>query len=517
MSIKIDKKILKDKILEKAFLGELTEEIENEDSIINLLTSKGYTFPTNHIEKNFLNWVILNHNEILTISGGSQPSKSFFSEDNLEGYVRMYQTRDYGKHPQPVYIPKIYAKKTTEKGDILLARYGGSLGKVFKAEKGAYNVALAKVIQKYEVFDNEYLWWYYNSIHYKNFVKGVSRSAQAGFNKEDMNKMKIPIPPLAEQKRIVAKIERAFELIDSMDVDSLLQDISDFRQEVLTRAFRGDLTEQNFDEGTGQELLKQIQAERAQQPTKGKKKAELAPVLVEEEPYDLPPNWTWTRLGEMAEIRHGYAFKGDFFSDSKTARILMTPGNISGRGEYLTNKNRYYDDSVGINKDFLLNEGDLVMNLTDLTRDCNTLGKCVFIPKCQEEILHNQRLGLVQMPKYNRNLFYYFSLSENYFGQIIKSATGTTVRHTSPTKVLNFLIPLPPLAEQERIVAKIEAIFSALDVMEDAITKQKDEAKSCYEEILRKEMGTAEERKERKERGKELELTSEELVEQRVG
>lgn len=92
----------------------------------------------------------MRHNDLFDISGGSQPPKSKFIEREKEGYIRLFQIRDYGSNPQPIYIPLSTASKISQKGDILLARYGASLGKVFYAEYGAYNVALAKVIPLYE-------------------------------------------------------------------------------------------------------------------------------------------------------------------------------------------------------------------------------------------------------------------------------------------------------------------------------------------------------------------------------
>ena len=94
-------------------------------------------------------WAWVRHNDLFDISGGSQPPKSIFQTQEKEGYIRLFQIRDYGPNPQPVHIPLSTASKISQKGDILLARYGASLGKVFYAEYGAYNVALAKVIPLY--------------------------------------------------------------------------------------------------------------------------------------------------------------------------------------------------------------------------------------------------------------------------------------------------------------------------------------------------------------------------------
>ena len=154
-------------------------------------------------------WCWVRHNELFDISGGSQPPKSSFVEFPKKGYIRLYQIRDYGPNPQPVYIPISSASKISQKGDILLARYGASLGKVFYAEDGAYNVAIAKVIPQYdgELIYKPYIYLYYCSSIYQKEIKDRSRCAQAGFNKEDLNSLLFPLPPYEEQVRIVERYE----------------------------------------------------------------------------------------------------------------------------------------------------------------------------------------------------------------------------------------------------------------------------------------------------------------------
>ena len=150
-------------------------------------------------------WCWVRHNQLFEISGGSQPPKSQFVDNPKSGYIRLYQIRDYGSNPMPVYIPKEKANKLTKEGDIILARYGGSLGKVFWAKDGAYNVAMAKVIPLFdsEFVNKQYLFLFYQSSIYQYLVKDHSRSAQAGFNKDDLKDLFFPLPPLEEQTRIV--------------------------------------------------------------------------------------------------------------------------------------------------------------------------------------------------------------------------------------------------------------------------------------------------------------------------
>lgn len=194
------------------------------------------------------NWIWLKHNSILDISGGSQPSKSLFISEPAEGYVQLYQTRDYGEHPVPVYIPNQYATKTAQDGDILLARYGGSLGKVFRAHEGAYNVALAKVIKIFpDIIDDDYLYQYYLSDFYQDFCikAGSGRSAQAGFNRDDMEKIPFPLPPLSEQRRIVDRIEIIFAKLDEAKekAQAVVDGFELRKSAILHKAVTGELTE----------------------------------------------------------------------------------------------------------------------------------------------------------------------------------------------------------------------------------------------------------------------------------
>ena len=213
------------KILDLAIHGKLVPQDPNDEPAAELLkriNPKAETTCDNgHDEKSPFEipdtWVWCRHNSILDISGGAQPAKSYFETIPRPNYIRLYQIRDYGESPVPIYIPISLASKQTEKGDILLARYGGSLGKVFHAEQGAYNVAMAKVIFKFNnLIYKEFAYYYYLSNLYQGKLKEISRTAQAGFNSTDFNDMYFPLPPLSEQQRIVAKIEELFSVLDNI-------------------------------------------------------------------------------------------------------------------------------------------------------------------------------------------------------------------------------------------------------------------------------------------------------------
>lgn len=215
----------KSKILDLAIHGKLVPQDPNDEPASELLKrinpKAEITCDNGHSAKFPFEipdtWVWCGHNSILDISGGAQPAKSYFETIPKPNYIRLYQIRDYGESPMPIYIPISLASKRTEKGDILLARYGGSLGKVFHAEQGAYNVAMAKVIFKFDnLIYKEFAYYYYLSDLYQGKLKEISRTAQAGFNSTDFNDMYFPLPPLLEQQRIVAKIEELFSALNNI-------------------------------------------------------------------------------------------------------------------------------------------------------------------------------------------------------------------------------------------------------------------------------------------------------------
>ena len=153
--------------------------------------------------------------DICDFQGGSQPPKEEWSFEAQEGYLRMLQIRDFTQREKvtPEYIKVSSSTKRCEEDDILIARYGASLGKILTGLAGAYNVAIMKTIPDTSIIRKKYLYYYLKSPYFQNSILNVgSRAAQAGFNKEDLIKLVIECPSLIRQDEII-KILSKIELI----------------------------------------------------------------------------------------------------------------------------------------------------------------------------------------------------------------------------------------------------------------------------------------------------------------
>ncbi len=191
--------------------------------------------------------------------------------------------------------------------------------------------------------------------------------------------------------------------------------------------------------------------------------------------------WEEVRLGDVLQIKHGWAFKGKYFSDNGKY-ILLSPGNFFEEGGFRLreNKEKFYLGEFP--KDYLLKKDDLIIAMTE--QGAGLLGSPALIPE-NERFLHNQRLGLFHT--YNEKIIfkkylYYLFFTKNIRGLIAGSATGTKVKHTAPKRIYDISIKLPPLKTQKKI-AKILSNYD--DLIENNLKQIKlleEKARLTYEE-----------------------------------
>jgi len=171
--------------------------------------------------------------------------------------------------------------------------------------------------------------------------------------------------------------------------------------------------------------------------------------------------WKKYKLGDLINVKHGFAFKGEFFSDQPTQDILLTPGNFKIGGGFKADKFKYYNGDYPA--DYILKEGDILITMTDLSKAGDTLGYSAKIPKHSGiKYLHNQRLGLVQFKsdEIDPDFLYWVLRTKPYQFYIVGSATGSTVKHTSPTRICSYEFQAPKDIEEQRQIAQI---LSSLD------------------------------------------------------
>lgn len=169
-------------------------------------------------------------------------------------------------------------------------------------------------------------------------------------------------------------------------------------------------------------------------------------------------------LSEFIKIKHGYAFKGDYISAEDNGIVLVTPGNFRIGGGFKENKCKYFTGNYP--KDYVLQPNSLIVTMTDLSKEADTLGFSALVPCSSERVyLHNQRIGLVELlnDELPLSFIYWYMRSYEYHMNIVGGASGSTVKHTSPGRILGQLIPIPEkhdLTKYGVVLNKIDSIVS---------------------------------------------------------
>lgn len=174
----------------------------------------------------------------------------------------------------------------------------------------------------------------------------------------------------------------------------------------------------------------------------------------------LAKNYTSKKpLSDFIKIKHGYAFKGDYISTEDNGVVLVTPGNFCIGGGFKENKCKYF--TAEYPEDYILQPNSLIVTMTDLSKEADTLGFSALVPRSPERVyLHNQRIGLVEPlnDEIPLSFIYWYMRSYEYHMNIVGSASGSTVKHTSPGRILEQLIPLPKKNDLMRYGAVLDEI-----------------------------------------------------------
>lgn len=186
-------------------------------------------------------------------------------------------------------------------------------------------------------------------------------------------------------------------------------------------------------------------------------------------------------LGDYISIKHGYAFKGDFISTENNGIVLVTPGNFAIGGGFKENKCKYFTNEYP--QEYVLKPNDLIVTMTDLSKDGDTLGYSALVPDTSRTYLHNQRIGLVQIEskEISKDYLYWFMRTRKYQKQIVATASGSTVKHTSPNRICEVELELPSLADQDRIASVLNSIEKKIKINEKINNNLEQQAQAIFE------------------------------------
>lgn len=195
--------------------------------------------------------------------------------------------------------------------------------------------------------------------------------------------------------------------------------------------------------------------------------------------------WGNFQLSNFISIKHGFAFDGTYFSETETNLCLLTPGNFMIGGGFKAEKFIYYNGQVP--KNYILQENDLLVTMTDLSKESDTLGLPALLPSIRgKTLLHNQRLGLISFEndELDKGFLFYLLQTESYHKYIVLSATGTTVKHTSPNKILAFVCDVPEYDEQKAIASFFKKLDETLALQQQQLQTLKNLKQAFLEKMF---------------------------------
>ena len=304
-------------------------------------------------------------------------------------------------------------------------------------------------------------------VYYSEKASGTSESMPK-INQEIVKMTLVPLPPLAEQKRIVACIDNLMKKIDEMEMTE--KDIKalhnafpeDMKASLLQAAIQGKLTEQLASDGDAETLYQDIQKEKQRLIKEGRiKKEKPLPEITEDDiPFDIPENWVWVRLGEIGSLIRGSGIKKD--ETTKDGKPCVRYGEIYTSYWLQFDKAKTRTSEDVFSKCKQIKYGDLIFTLTgenkpDIAKTIAYLGN--------DNVAVGGDLAIWSNHCCNPKYLSYFMYSDYAIGQKVEVATGDIIVHVSCDKVGKFLLPLPPLAEQKRIVEKLDKLFPLCDAM----------------------------------------------------
>lgn len=370
---------------------------------------------------------------VCDFQGGTQPPKNEWIDHEANGYVRMLQIRDFTQSEKDniEYVKDTKNLKKCNENDILIGRYGASVGKILTGLSGAYNVAIVKAIPDTEKIFARYLYYFFTSPYFQNFIKSVgSRAAQAGFNKDDLKNAVIPLISTDEQRKIAAVLDKVSDLIAK-------------RRQQLDKL--DELIKARFVEMFG-------------------------------DPVENPMSWDKIALGKRCDIVTGNTPSraepenyGNFIEWIKSDNINTPAVLLTEAQEYLS--------ETGFHKCRFVEAGSLLM--TCIAGSINCIGN---VAVTDRRVAFNQQINAI-VPKQDDVLYLYWLML------LSKPAIHSTINMAlkgilSKGQLSEMVFPFPPIELQNQFAAFVEQTEKTKTTISESLEKLETLKKALMQEYF---------------------------------
>ena len=381
-------------------------------------------------------WEYRKLGEICDFEGGSQPPKSEWINHPQDGYVRMLQIRDFTKsrNAEDEYVKITKKLRLCKDDDILIGRYGASVGKILTGLAGAYNVAIIKSIPNEELIRKDFIRRYFESLLFQSVLLKVcsSRAAQAGFSKDDIKNELIPLPPLSEQQSIVDYLDSAFAKIDAMKANA---------EKALNEA----------------KALFQASLKEMLEPKEGWEEKNLQEVACD-----------FSRGKSKHRPRNDKKLFGGNYPFIQT-------GEIRNANVYVTSHSSTYNE-IGLSQSKLWPKGTVCITIAANIAEVAILK----YPSCFPDSV----IGFVADINKVDKMFVFYSLI-HYQQELKKQGKGSAQDNINLGTFEKNKFPFPSLQEQQSIVATLDSLKSKVDRLQENYDKISQECDALKQAILR--------------------------------
>lgn len=481
----IDTEALRKKVIDLAIQGKLTEQLPSdgdaETLYAQILDHKSQLIKEGKIKKDKAlpgiaadeipfeipdNWKWVRVNSIGSWSAGATPSrgnKDYYDNGTIP-WLKTGELNDGYITEAEEHITQLAFQECSVRinpiGSVLIAMYGATIGKVGILDiEATTNQACCACIPY--LINNRFLFYFLKS-NKERFLEASHGGAQPNISKDIITKSLMPLPPLAEQKRIVEVLDcvfNQFEVIDNLQA-KYSNDLAVLKSKIIDAGIQGKLTEQLPEDGDAEDLYAQILNQKSQLIKEGKiKKEKSLPDITEDEiPFEVPKNWKWVRLSCI--------------SNKITDGTHHSPVNTScGDFMYITAKNIKpfgisLDDISYVSSDIhdeIYSRCNPEKDDVLLIKDGATTG-VVTVNNLDYPFSMLSSVALIKCSEYVEPWYLVYSMRSSWFSKYIKrEMTGVGITRVVLRQIESFVMPLPPHDEQKRIVTRIEAIMRQLD------------------------------------------------------